>query len=760
MNELVLEGCTPTPLAGYLKALGVLRLLGEQKPDWAVRGAWQEDRFVLRSLVFSGDVQEDRQRLQAFFLDEYRPTPIVAPWNGRAGFLEGEDDEEGGESNRAGAQMVRAYTDEKVAERFEGFKNSLISIGNIEILKELNSVRAKWKELKREADAKKKAKIILTETEKGELKRAEEKVKVLKANILQELRNQISTDSLAWFDACQILSEKPLYAPLLGSGGLDGSMDFGVNFMQRLAYLIDIASGYPTQMARQLMPASLFAEPVPSLVKVSIGQFSPGDAGGPNAGAGFDADSLVNPWDFIFTIEGSLLFAAGITRKLGVAEPGMLSYPFTVHASGLGNGSMGGADESLAKAEIWMPIWSRFVSVGEIKSLLSEGRATLGRRPVRDGLGFVRAAASLGVDRGIAEFQRYGFLKRSGKSFLATPLTRVAVRRNPEADLIEQLESGQFLDRLRQFARKDEAPARIRSHVRQLEDALFELAQRSEPRTLQNVIIHIGALSQLLGKSRKGRDAVPVPVPTLSEAWALKADDGSPEFRMAAALAGLYGAGLPMRPFFSSVKQEKHGGWSWDAESRLAVWGEGDLPGSLGRVIDRRRLEALRQGDETTSFQFRAGVSGGDVAAWLNGDVDEARLAGLLSGLVHVRIPEHLTSRGEREVLPAAYSVLKPFFVPEGLLAHFDLLSPERMLFLPGELVTRLQSGDVQKAVEIAWRRLHAVGYPLLPHPNKPPLAHGLNGPRLLAALAVPLALSDLAQCLRTMTRKPTNETV
>jgi CRISPR-associated protein Csx17 len=31
MNEIILAGCTPTPLANYLKALGVFRLVAEQK---------------------------------------------------------------------------------------------------------------------------------------------------------------------------------------------------------------------------------------------------------------------------------------------------------------------------------------------------------------------------------------------------------------------------------------------------------------------------------------------------------------------------------------------------------------------------------------------------------------------------------------------------------------------------------------------------------------------------------------------------------
>ena len=41
-----LTGCSPTPLAHYLKGLGVLRLVAEQK-DPAARGWWRDEAFHL-----------------------------------------------------------------------------------------------------------------------------------------------------------------------------------------------------------------------------------------------------------------------------------------------------------------------------------------------------------------------------------------------------------------------------------------------------------------------------------------------------------------------------------------------------------------------------------------------------------------------------------------------------------------------------------------------------------------------------------------
>ena len=74
-----LTGCSPTPLAHYLKALGILRLVAEQV-DPLARGAWQDEAFVLATKLSAEELIE-------FFLTEYQPTPLVSPWNSGSGFL-------------------------------------------------------------------------------------------------------------------------------------------------------------------------------------------------------------------------------------------------------------------------------------------------------------------------------------------------------------------------------------------------------------------------------------------------------------------------------------------------------------------------------------------------------------------------------------------------------------------------------------------------------------------------------------------------
>ena len=68
-----LNGCAPAPLANYLKALGVLRLVGEQV-DAQARGWWDGERFCLLTRL-------SKEELETFFLEQYEPTPLVSPWN-------------------------------------------------------------------------------------------------------------------------------------------------------------------------------------------------------------------------------------------------------------------------------------------------------------------------------------------------------------------------------------------------------------------------------------------------------------------------------------------------------------------------------------------------------------------------------------------------------------------------------------------------------------------------------------------------------
>src|SRR6266536_5814188 len=107
-NQISLRGCAPEPLIHYLKALGILRLVAEQL-DPQVRAAWHSDTFMLETIKSEDDLVD-------FFLNQYRLTQVVAPWNGGSGFYDGDD--------TSGVDAVLS----RESERFDDYKETIKSI--------------------------------------------------------------------------------------------------------------------------------------------------------------------------------------------------------------------------------------------------------------------------------------------------------------------------------------------------------------------------------------------------------------------------------------------------------------------------------------------------------------------------------------------------------------------------------------------------------------------------------------------------------
>src|SRR5579862_8544675 len=101
MPTITLNGCTPIPLAHYLKALGILRLVSEQV-DVAARGSWLNDYLSLH-------LSADTTALTEFFTHSYRPTAVLAPWNGGSGFFPKDNDEALTAIERGNASRLEPY---------------------------------------------------------------------------------------------------------------------------------------------------------------------------------------------------------------------------------------------------------------------------------------------------------------------------------------------------------------------------------------------------------------------------------------------------------------------------------------------------------------------------------------------------------------------------------------------------------------------------------------------------------------------------
>jgi len=381
-HDLELPGCTHEPLMAYLKALGILRLVSEQK-DAEARGWWKHDVFWLRSTL-------DRDALVKFFLEEYRPTPIVAPWAGGSGFFKKDN-----------KQAVQALAVSGVAR--VGLYRKVI-----------NSVQT-----------------IISEEEVGDKPKDADKTR-----LIRRYRRELPDEVVAWMDAAMVLQRDGQgFAPLLGTGGNDGRLDFTQNFMQRIVSLGLHRDDRPTDQSRAWLGAAMFASQA-QLGTASVGQFAPGRAGGPNATQGMEGDSTDNAWDFLLMLEGAIIFAGAAVRRYGADDSARATFPFAVRAIAAGFDSPASKDETDSRGELWLPLWIRPASIHELGQLFGEGRAEVSGRAARDGTDFARAVAALGVDRGIMAFNRLGFLKRSGKAFLAAPLGRFEVIERSGVDLL------------------------------------------------------------------------------------------------------------------------------------------------------------------------------------------------------------------------------------------------------------------------------------------------------------------------------------
>lgn len=707
MNELVLDGCTATPLASYLKALGVLRLLSARYPD--TRGAWRGDCFVLTTPL-------DRGGIEKFFLEEYAPTPVMAPWNGGSGFYE--------KDNKDALLRIMQSGDA----RLHDYRNCL----------------------------------AIAESALSGYDRSSSPKEDDKARLLSTMRGLLPDGALAWFDASVLLaSEAARYPPLLGTGGNDGRLDFTNNFMQRVLDVILFADNAERKVSLERIRTALFNMVSPGLAKSAIGQFSPGQAGGPNAGTGFEADAAINPWDFVLMIEGALLFAAAAVRRNADDHFGVLSYPFTVRAVGSGAGSLGEGDFSSARGELWMPLWTQSATYAEVQALMSEGRVALGRKPARDALDFVRAVQHLGAYRGVRSFQRYGLLMRSGKAYLATPLARVEVNERQGPSWLDELDAHGWLDRFRRFSGEANTAVRFRMLCKRLEDRLFSLVGRLPRKAeAQALLVLLGKIQMTLAVSGKARETIN-PIPRLSGRWVIAAADDTPAFRIAMALAGLHGMDhepLPLRAQLFPV-QRRFDQWltpEAGEKSRICDGAKGRLVDVLPSLLDRRLWLAERLALSDKPLDSAAGATLEDVAGFLRHDGMDTRISDLLPGLSLCEIPGDFDRGAGEDVLPSAFSLMKLVLTPERRLRSLGLLADGQQLPVPPRMLAQLEAGNHDnRAVVSAWRRLRASGLSPLFSPDALPALTGIDPRRAAAALLIPLRFGATAALARSVLNQP-----
>jgi len=789
MLGVLLTGCTPEPMAAYLRALAVFRLVAEQA-DSDAKGHWTAGGFWLDSKL-------DEAELVEFFLDRYSPTPVVAPWNSGSGYYEG-DRREGMEAIlRSESERFRDYREAiGTIQEFPEMPSGELTLGRMLECVEAEAANKKGKqqrELMTLADSTRigiegTSGIALLSGEMGGLtidrikawrssvsKSEAAKIATLlkaasklrsaakriaraggKEQIVLACRNRLSDRAVDWLDAAVVMTSETRidYPPILGTAGNEGRLDYTNAFMERLASML--LGGGASSAA--LLRNSLFGEQAEGLEISSVGQHDPGRAGGYNQGPGIEAKEFPsNHWNFILAIEGAVAWASGVGRRQAVAATRNACSPFTVEPRAAGYGSATDADDVGARAEIWMPLWDRPCVFEEIRCLLREGRAEVGKKPASDAVQFAEAASSLGVDRGITGFVRYSLLKRRGDSYIALPAGRFRVQDRRDVDLLQDLDPilGR-LDRFKSMAGQA-VPQQFLVYRRAIDNAVFDLLiHEGQPGWMKRVLLSLGRMEQYFaGRDPQREPGLAKPLKGLSPRWLKAADDGSLEFRIAAALASIGATGEvgPLRANLAPIDPKREEKWA--NGNGQHCWAGNDVYSRLAGVLRRRIMDAERLGCKSNPVRAELDLGAEDAGAFIYGAVDDEALQALLFGMTLIEWADPSLAAIRRDIgegwratahcmrMPRSWILLKYLFLARDVKAA----DGTRVVIRSEEAIVPLLCADrIKEACEVAKRRLRISGLVL---PSIPFEDDG-GGTRFAAALLLPVDELELRAYIKT----------
>jgi CRISPR-associated protein Csx17 len=751
IHDIPLPGCTPEPLMSYLKALGILRLVSEQK-DTEARSWWQNDVFWLRSPVLFKDIttvegrKEAHNAIGSFFLQEYRPTPIVAPWNGGSGFFLKWDEKKSAFKKRDATDALLKIESSK-SKRLQRYREQIRAVKEVlehsakpvDPAGQINNVRdrgrrERWSEKKTKDEVKKllDSQMLFAGTN-GETLCIE---KADKDAFVREARSDLLYDeAVQWIDTAFVVrigqKKNRVEAPLLGSGGNIGNSDFSARFMRILSTCIPLTDGEAaTPESEGLLRSAIFGGPTAGLAGLAADQFYPGRAGGANMFQGMEAGFRLNPWDYLLMLEGVILLRGAASKRFASGAPGS-AFPFAVESTMAGFVSAG---SDTTRGEQWLPLWERACTSGEIATLLAEGRSEIGNRRAKTAVEFARAAATLGVDRGIKQFVRIQYQARFGDNYLANALGRVEVLPRDSIDLVREVDP--WLDRFRSATTADKnAPIRFVAAIHSIDSAIFDFCRYGGKPFYQRILVALGHAERELAltEGKVGNSKIK-PLVDLSQDWIDAANDNSPEFGVALALSQLLDTDYKIGPLRANLEPVD---WrrrcrTWAEKNRSVVWNPADLATNLADVLQRRMMDSQRNSCEHLPLASHFAASLETVATFIEGELDERRIEDLIWGLMLIdgsngNPLRSSAIRASNIHLPREYALLKLLFLPQPLVAYRKgdriiwRLAPEGesgILIRPEPRIPSLvRTGRVGEACQIAAQRLRVSGLSPMPGP-------------------------------------------
>ena len=655
MNEHQLLGCMTAPMSSYLKSVGLIRILS--KNDSIVTAYWKNSYHLVARTSMSKD-----DMLQ-YLLEEYEPSPIISPWSYNKYKKTKKELEPLLEADKKRYQMY-----DKTIEKIDGV------------------VFAEFKRI-----------FGLNEVTKNDI---DEKTK---PSLFKICRNMLPDDYVLWLDTVFALeAEKPQYAPLLGSGANDGNFDLAENFAKCLRQVLRTDN---REKSIKWLKSALFGDIV-ALSPIKTVGHNPDGSGGPNSGSGFEGKSLSNPWDYVMMMEGTMLFAGSVSKRLSHIR-GKAMFPFAVGTSNVGyaTASVNDTDEGQepeSKGELWLPVWTRPSTYTEMEQVFKEGRMQIGSRYAETGTEAARSMITLGTERGIDQFKRYGILKRKGKAYLFINSGTLQVEYKPAAGLLEELDRWHG-----GISKKTKKAASLARLLRNYDGTIMQFCTTRKTSDMQKVLALVGAIERHV--SILGSDYMLLQ--SLSNRWLDECYDGSAEFRLAASIASI----LSFRGVGSirtNLERAALEGNVWKPTKNPVsfVWKDDDaLTRNMSRVLQRRGIDGQIKSLKTLPIEGAISAPIGDIVEFLNGRLDTKKIGNLILPISCMKMERYMNYPWKRsglksdevEGVPEAYMVMKlvcPSLEKDNM--GYDL-----------SMLGMLSSGRINAAYEKAIYMLHSHGF-------------------------------------------------
>ncbi|MDQ2642480.1 MAG: type I-U CRISPR-associated protein Csx17 [Myxococcota bacterium] len=556
-------------------------------------------------------------------------------------------------------------------------------------------------------------------------------------------------DQLPFFAAHAVPHARVSFNPLLGSGGNAGRRDFAAGWRKAVDALASApkpgkgsgrrkaeanANGAaPPDARRTALHALLLGHAVSWMVeKLAAGSWFSEATKLYNSGQSPAREGQISPWAMVLACEGLTFLAGGASRRLG-ARSGRAVGAFPFITEPIAASAEKEADR--LRGEIWTPLWARPMSLTEVSTLFSRGRAELRGRGALTPAAFATAIRGRGVDAGVSEFLRYT-LGRTTSSNTFEPrlesrfsLETGADTRSPVSTALERITG---LIEHRGFPRDGKRFVGLRGPI---ESALLDVAAEPSNPEMGIALLDavVGALDRI-DRNRSFREGKtrwnPLPLEWLPS---LFADEQSCiEARLALSLVSDFSIAQPFATYRFGVEWKYGQTYAYFTHTERPpprwVWGPGELAQVLVTVLLRRLLD-----QEANAYRpARLGrapltATTPQVRHWLAGDLDESLLSAWLSRLAlfdWTRVPQEVRALVPRQdAVPRAdgelalLGLLQPLVDQRPLmirdLSPIDLLSEEtgaRTTEAARSLVTLIRADKLDVALRLASTRYAMAG--------------------------------------------------